>query len=121
MFLKKISIINYKNIREATLELSPRLNCLIGNNGQGKTNFLDAVYYLSFCRSATNPIDSQVITHNQDFFVLEGEYAQDPLNSLNPLNPLNSQPSPDSSDYLPIGDLYRDAFNQYLNSKFLGK
>ena len=81
MFLKKISIINYKNIREATMELSPRLNCLIGNNGQGKTNFLDAVYYLSFCRSATNPIDSQVITHNQDFFVLEGEYAPDSSNS----------------------------------------
>lgn len=74
MILKKISILNYRNIREATLELSPKMNCLIGQNGVGKTNFLDAVYYLSFCRSAFNPIDSQVITHGQDFFVLEGAY-----------------------------------------------
>ncbi len=77
MILKKLSVINYKNIREATLELSPKLNCLIGNNGQGKTNLLDAVYYLSFCRSAFNPIDSQVIRHGEPFFVVEGEYAPD--------------------------------------------
>ena len=56
-----LSILNYKNIREATLELSPKMNCFIGQNGVGKTNVLDAVYYLSFCRSATNPIDSAVI------------------------------------------------------------
>lgn len=77
MFLNKISIINYKNIREAAIELSPRINCLIGQNGEGKTNFLDAVYYLSFCRSAFTPIDSQLITHGQDFFVLEGDYTTD--------------------------------------------
>ena len=65
------------------MELSPRLNCLIGNNGQGKTNFLDAVYYLSFCRSAFNPIDSQVIMHDQDFFMLEGDYSADSADSLN--------------------------------------
>jgi DNA replication and repair protein RecF len=77
MILNKLSIINYKNIREATVSLSPKLNCFIGSNGVGKTNFLDAVYYLSFCRSAFNPIDSQVITHNQDFFVLDGSYITD--------------------------------------------
>ena len=77
MFLNKISIINYKNIREAAIELSPRINCLIGQNGEGKTNFLDAVYYLSFCRSAFTSIDSQLITHGQDFFVLEGDYTTD--------------------------------------------
>lgn len=77
MILKKISILNYRNIREATLDLSPKMNCLIGQNGVGKTNFLDAVYYLSFCRSAFNPVDSQVITHNQDFFVLEGGYENE--------------------------------------------
>jgi DNA replication and repair protein RecF len=77
MILRKISIINYKNIREATLDLSPKMNCLIGQNGEGKTNFLDALYYLSFCRSAFNPIDSQIITHEQDFFVLEGIYEND--------------------------------------------
>ena len=77
MFLNKISIIIYKNIREAAIELSPRIICLIGQNGEGKTNFLDAVYYLSFCRSAFTSIDSQLITHGQDFFVLEGDYTTD--------------------------------------------
>lgn len=74
MILKRLSILNYKNIAEATLELSPKMNCFIGRNGMGKTNVLDAIYYLSFCRSANNPIDSQVIRHEEPFFVLEGEY-----------------------------------------------
>ena len=77
MILKKLSILNYKNIREATLELSPNLNCFIGHNGEGKTNVLDAVYYLSFCRSANNPIDAQVITHGQEFAVIEGLYESE--------------------------------------------
>lgn len=77
MILKNISVINYKNILAANLELSPKMNCFIGHNGEGKTNFLDAVYYLSFCRSAYNPIDSQIITHEQDFFVLEGDYLNE--------------------------------------------
>ena len=75
MILEKLSIINYKNIAEATLELSPNMNCLIGQNGVGKTNVLDAIYYLSFCRSANNPIDSQVIRHGEEFFMIEGEYS----------------------------------------------
>lgn len=77
MILNRLSILNYKNIREATISLSPKLNCFIGSNGVGKTNVLDAVHYLSFCRSAFNPIDSQVIMHNQDFLVLEGNYTTD--------------------------------------------
>ena len=79
MILKKLSILNYKNIREATLELSPKMNCFIGQNGVGKTNVLDAVYYLSFCRSATNPIDSMVICHDEPFCVIEGEYEDERL------------------------------------------
>ena len=77
MILENISIINYKNIKACNLELSPKINCLIGHNGVGKTNFLDAIYYLSFCRSAFNPIDSQVITHGEEFFMLEGNYRND--------------------------------------------
>ena len=77
MILKKISILNFKNIREASLELSPNLNCFLGHNGEGKTNLLDAVYYLSFCRSAFNPVDSQVITHGYDFFVVDGLYENE--------------------------------------------
>lgn len=74
MILENISIINYKNIKGVNLELSPKINCLIGHNGVGKTNFLDAIYYLSFCRSANNPIDSQIIMHDENFFMLEGNY-----------------------------------------------
>ena len=74
MILKKLSIINYKNIAEAELELSPKINCILGPNGVGKTNVLDAIYYLSFCRSSNNPIDSQVIRHGEEFFMLEGTY-----------------------------------------------
>ena len=74
MTLERLSILNYKNIREATLELSPKMNCFIGHNGAGKTNVLDAVYYLSFCRSASNPLDSQVICHEEPFCMIEGVY-----------------------------------------------
>ena len=79
MILNKLTILNYKNIREATLELSPKINCFIGRNGMGKTNVLDAIYYLSFCRSATNPVDSQVIRHDEPFCMIEGEYADERL------------------------------------------
>lgn len=74
MILENISIINYKNIKGVNLDLSPKINCLIGHNGVGKTNFLDAIYYLSFCRSANNPIDSQIIMHDENFFMLAGNY-----------------------------------------------
>ncbi len=77
MILKRISILNYKNLEQAELEFSPKMNCFIGQNGMGKTNLLDAVYYLSFCKSATNPIDSQNIRHEGDFFVIQGFYETD--------------------------------------------
>lgn len=77
MILDTISLVNYKNIRAAALSLSPRLNCLIGRNGAGKTNLLDAVYYLSLCRSSTTNIDSAVISHGEDFAVLEGSYHRE--------------------------------------------
>ena len=77
MILSNISILNYKNITSAQLDLSPKVNCLIGHNGAGKTNFLDAVYYLSFCKSAFNPSDTQRVTHNSEFFVLEGKYTDE--------------------------------------------
>ena len=74
MILERLSIINYKNIKEATLELSPKINCFIGHNGAGKTNVLDAVYFLSFCHSAQTTQDSLVINHGEAFFMLEGTY-----------------------------------------------
>lgn len=77
MYLHRISILNYKNIKEADLSLSPKINCFIGNNGVGKTNLLDAVYYLSFCKSHSGTMDAQNVRHDADFFVLHGFYKDD--------------------------------------------
>lgn len=74
MVLKNLSILNFKNIREASLTFSDKINCFVGLNGQGKTNLLDAIYYLSFTKSAFNVIDSQNVTHGQDFSMIQGEY-----------------------------------------------
>lgn len=77
MILQKISILNYKNIQSAELEFSPNINCFVGHNGMGKTNLLDAIYYLSFCKSASTAIDSQSIRHEAEFFVVEGTYIDE--------------------------------------------
>lgn len=74
MFLRELSILNYKNIRDANLHFSDKLNCFVGLNGQGKTNILDAIYYLSFTKSAYNTIDSQNITHGEDMTMIQGLY-----------------------------------------------
>ena len=76
MFLKQLSILNFKNYEEAQLEFSDKVNCFLGNNGGGKTNLLDAIYYLSFCKSYFNPIDTQNIKHESPFFVVEGTYQE---------------------------------------------
>ncbi len=77
MILKRISVLNYKNLEQVELSFSPKLNCFFGRNGMGKTNLLDAVYYLSFCKSAGNPIDSQNMRHEADFFVIQGFYEHE--------------------------------------------
>ncbi|MCM1035462.1 MAG: DNA replication and repair protein RecF [Paludibacter sp.] len=75
MYLSTLNILDYKNIRQADLCFAPKINCLVGHNGMGKTNVLDAVYYLSFCKSAFNNIDSQNIRHEADFSLIQGQYA----------------------------------------------
>ncbi len=77
MRLDSLDILNYKNIHEANLVFSNKINCFIGNNGMGKTNILDAIYYLSFCKSHANAIDSQNINHESDFFMIKGNYLKD--------------------------------------------
>lgn len=77
MYLKKLSVMNFKNFTEARLEFSPKFNCFGGNNGAGKTNLLDAIYYLSFCKSFSNPIDSHNIMFGQDMFMIQGVYQGD--------------------------------------------
>lgn len=77
MILNKLHIINYKNIESAELDFSSKINCFLGNNGMGKTNLLDAIYYLSFCKSASHLPDTQNIRHEQEFFMLQGIYEHD--------------------------------------------
>lgn len=77
MILTHLSILNYKNISETELAFSPKVNCFVGQNGMGKTNLLDSIYHLSFCKSATNLIDSQNIRHAADFSMLQGQYDFD--------------------------------------------
>lgn len=74
MHLKKLNILNFKNYPEAEMQFSSHINCLVGNNGEGKTNVLDAIHYLSFCKSFFNPIDSQNILHEAPFFLIQGTY-----------------------------------------------
>lgn len=76
MILENISILNFKNIEETALQFSPKVNCFIGNNGMGKTNVLDAVYYLSFSKSYANLADSLVVHHNAEFLMVKGQYVR---------------------------------------------
>ncbi|MBQ0049826.1 MAG: DNA replication/repair protein RecF [Bacteroidales bacterium] len=77
MNLKHLSILNYKNIAEAELDLAPTINCFIGQNGMGKTNLLDAVYLLSMCKSSTSCPDQMLIRHDEDFMVVQGIYERE--------------------------------------------
>ena len=77
MFLKKLSVINFKNISEANLVFTSRVNCFVGDNGAGKTNLVDAIYYLSMCKSSLTMTDGQSVRHGADSFLLEGEYLSD--------------------------------------------
>ena len=77
MHLKKIALLNFKNMTQEELALCPGINCLVGDNGAGKTNVVDAVYYLSMCKSSLQMTDAQSIRHGADFFLVEGQYATD--------------------------------------------
>ncbi|MDH3322855.1 MAG: DNA replication and repair protein RecF [Flavobacteriaceae bacterium] len=74
MYLKNISLINYKNFDSRSFEFNKKINCLVGKNGVGKTNVLDAIYYLSYTKGYFNSVASQNIRHGEDFFVLDGTY-----------------------------------------------
>ena len=76
MFLKRLILTNFKNYPTADLELAEKINCFTGDNGVGKTNLLDAIYYLSFCKSYFNPQDHQNIKHEEDFFAIHGHYER---------------------------------------------
>ena len=74
MYLCKLKVINFKNIREATLQFSPKINCILGNNGGGKTNLLDAIYYLSMTKSFFNIPENYAVTFGERSMGLIGDY-----------------------------------------------
>ena len=76
MILKSLSLLNYKNFDAYKVDFDAKINCFVGQNGVGKTNILDAIYHLSFGKSYFNPLASQNIKHNEDFFVVDGVYEK---------------------------------------------
>jgi DNA replication and repair protein RecF len=77
MFLQKLILAGFKNHEQAEFVFSEKINCLVGNNGVGKTNLLDAIHYLSFCKSFFSSMDTQNIRHGADFFAIHGQYIRD--------------------------------------------
>ncbi|KAB1067692.1 DNA replication and repair protein RecF [Tamlana haliotis] len=77
MILKSLSLLNYKNFDSKSFVFNDKINCIVGNNGIGKTNILDAIYHLSFGKSYFNPIASQNIKHDEAFFVINGDYEKE--------------------------------------------
>lgn len=80
MILKSLNLLNYKNFDAYSVEFDAKINCFVGANGVGKTNILDAIYHLSFGKSYFNPIASQNIRHEEDFFVVDGLYEKNERN-----------------------------------------
>ncbi|MDO4190408.1 MAG: DNA replication and repair protein RecF [Bacteroidales bacterium] len=74
--LQHLTLLNYRNIATCSIDCSDKINCFVGNNGMGKTNILDAIYHLSFCKSRLNPIDSQNIRYQNDMFMIQGTYLR---------------------------------------------
>lgn len=77
MYLKKISLFNYKNFSEANFNFDKKINCFVGKNGIGKTNVLDAIYHLSYGKSYFNSLMVQSIKHGEDFLVIDAEFEKD--------------------------------------------
>ena len=77
MILDTLNIINFKNIAEEQLTMSPDVNCFVGDNGAGKTNILDAVHYLALAKSMHTLTDSQSVRHGEDSFLVDGRFRRD--------------------------------------------
>ena len=76
MHLKQLTLTQYKNFSSASFDFNPNINCFVGENGVGKSNILDAIYHLSFCKSYFNPISVQNIQNGTDFFIIKGIYEK---------------------------------------------
>lgn len=77
MRLKKLSLINFKNLAQQEIVFGQSINCFVGDNGTCKTNIVDAIHYLSLCKSALGMSDSQCVLHGEDAFVIDGTYEND--------------------------------------------
>ncbi|MDE7410562.1 MAG: DNA replication and repair protein RecF [Paramuribaculum sp.] len=76
MYLSHLTLNNFKNIAELSIDFSPKINCFLGDNGMGKSNLLDAIHYLSFCRSFTGMTDMQLIRQGEDFTTAAARYMR---------------------------------------------
>ena len=76
MILKSLSLLNYKNFDTKSFIFNDKINCIVGDNGIGKTNVLDAIYHLSFGKSYFNPVATQNIKHDEEFFMIHGDYEK---------------------------------------------
>lgn len=86
MTIKELALINFKNYTENTFRFSSDINCFVGNNGEGKTNLLDAIHYLSITKSYFNSIDSQNIKHNENYCLIQGKYQNKNENDIDILS-----------------------------------
>ena len=77
MYLKKLALSNFKNHSESNFQFGKNINCFVGDNGSGKTNILDAIYYLSLSKSYFNKVDAQNIKFKEDFFILKGIFIKE--------------------------------------------
>lgn len=75
MYLKNLHVRQFKSYAEAQFEFIPNINCIVGENGKGKTNLLDAVYFLSMTKSVRNMSDQLCVLHGKDFFNIQGKYV----------------------------------------------
>lgn len=75
MYLKNLSLVNFKNYREVELEFSEKINCFVGDNGVGKTNLLDAIHYLCLCKSYFNIVDSDAVRYESEFSIIQGSFV----------------------------------------------
>ena len=82
MYLDKLSLLNFKNHSDSSLDFNPNINCFVGNNGSGKTNLLDAIHYLSFTKSFFIKQDSMNVLYNQPFMTVEGVFEKDDKKEL---------------------------------------
>ena len=74
MFLQKISLANFKSYEYEIFEFSERVNCIVGENGTGKTNLLDAIYFLALTKSSISNQDALSINHDREYMMIEGEF-----------------------------------------------